>query len=171
MGKFLSWVLLFVTAFFAIQALTWSSSEWADNSTYLFIYCLAVFVCGFWTTILSPRTPAYDLVRYFLMAALAWMAYHESIAIMVGIIVLAVLFLPFVILDFQGKRKAGRDRLMVYVAEAMVRDARKTNRRIDTMSENFDKRQRKKAAKKAAKEHEKEYSRRMFEWTAGWFWD
>jgi len=29
----------------------------------------------------------------------------------------------------------------------------------------------KKAAKKAAKEHEKEFSRRMFEWTAGWFWD
>lgn len=170
MGKFLSWMLLFVSFFFAVQALMWNTSDMAWNSTYPFVYSVLACLLGLISTVFSPRKPVYDLVRYFMLAVLAWMAYHVSTKVMIGIIVFAVLLLPFVVSDFLGKGEARRNTAIgiftvfvgAFCAGATQSEHKKTV--FKTM-------QQKRKAKKAAEKARKEAFRRRCEWVAGWYWD
>lgn len=120
-GKLLSWVLLFVAFWFWIYAFV-SADTPGENPTATVVYILSGIWTTFFTTYFAPRTPVYDLVRYFMIAVLMWMAYNVSIKVMWGLLALAVVLLPSVIVDFKGEGEARRNRFLAKYLPAAVRD-------------------------------------------------
>ena len=179
MGKFLSWVFMIAAFFCWRYVILWFDGDIDAGQTYMILILLNALSTTFLTTFLSPRELIYDTVRYGLLIVLALMGFfvgHDNgitagwVAMWLSLAVIALVS-PSVSADIKGRNEEKQKAREIAFAKAVLSETKRTNRRIDAMSENFDRRQRKKTAKKAAKEREKEYSRRMFEWTAGWFWD
>jgi Na+/melibiose symporter-like transporter len=179
MGKFLSWVFMIAAFLCWRYVILWYDGDANDGQIYVFLIAMNAIITTFLTTFLSPRELFYDVVRYGLLIVLALMGFfvgHDNGItagwIAMGLSIAVIVFVtPSVSADIKGRDEGKQKARETAFAKAVLAESKRTNRHIDTMSENFDRRQRRKAAKKAAKEHEKEFSRRMFEWTAGWFWD
>lgn len=86
------------------------------DTSYGQIYMILAALNGVWTavvsTILSPRRVGYDLIRYFMLACLAWIAAHISLAVLGGIVVLSLLLLPSVVADFKGTGAERQERII-----------------------------------------------------------
>ena len=172
----MSWALLFASFFFAIQYLM------LDQIDPVF-YGILTVLCGLVSTVFSPREPVYDLVRYFMLAILTWIAYHVSIKVMIGIIVFAVVLLPFVVMDFRSERRKNTETsrfvvvvfrffavvlsLFAAVVSGLIEGLLKKERK-DSILDRWEK---KRKAKKAAERAWDEELRRRCEWLAGWGWD
>ena len=111
--KLLSWAFLFVAFFCWIYTLMWVYMLSEEVGSF---YVIASFLWGvlstFFTTLLSPRSAVYDLVRYFMLFCLAWIAYHVNVWVMLAIIGVALLLLPSVITDFKGEGTARQDKII-----------------------------------------------------------
>ena len=112
MGKLTSWASLFVAFGCWFYTLMWFQTDRSWGSIYMICAVLWGVMTSMLTTLLSPRKPIYDIIRYFLMAVLVWIGYHVHIGIVIGITILALLFLPSVIVDFKGGGEERREQTM-----------------------------------------------------------